>query len=101
MNRKYDSTAAPKNLSTRELEILTLATMGIKSENIAKILFISIATVKKTLGNIYLKLNAKNKTNAVAIAILYKMIDIDMINHITVKYNLNMEDYNKQFMFDD
>ena len=81
------------NLAPRELEILSLAAMGYKSKNIAKTLFVSVATIKKTLGNIYLKLNAKNKTNAVAIAILHKMIDINMINHIAAKYNLNMEDY--------
>ncbi len=95
MNRGSTPTISYKVLTTRELEILLLAAMGYKSKNIAKILFVSVATIKKTYGNIYLKLDAKNKTNAVAIAILHKMIDINMINHITAKYNLNMEDYAK------
>ncbi len=95
MNRGSTPTISYKVLTPRELEILLLAAMGYKSKNIAKILFVSVATIKKTLGNIYLKLDAKNKTNAVAIAILHKMIDINMINHIAAKYNLNMEDYAK------
>ena len=80
-----------RSLAKRELEILTLAAMGIKSENIAKILFISMSTVKKTLGNTYLKLNAKNKTNAVAIALLNNMIDVNMINNIAEKYKIDPE----------
>ncbi len=95
MNRGSTPTISYKVLTPMELEILLLAAMGYKSKNIAKTLFVSVATIKKTLGNIYIKLNAKNKTNAVAIAILHKMIDINMINHITAKYNLNMEDYAK------
>ena len=91
MNRKYDSPAVPKDLSIRELEILSLAAMGYKSKNIAKTLFVSVATIKKTLGNIYLKLNAKNKTNAVAIAILHNMIDINMINHIAAKSKIDVK----------
>ena len=61
MDREISSILTEKALATRELEILTLAAMGIKSKNIAKILFISIATVKKTLGNIYEKLMPKIK----------------------------------------
>ncbi len=77
-------------LAPRELEILLLAAMGYKSKNIAKIMFVSVATVKKTFANIYLKLNAKNKTNAVAIAILHNMIDINMINHVAAKYKIDV-----------
>ena len=95
MNRGSTPTISYKVLTPRELEILSLAAMGYKSKNIAKTLFVSVATIKKTLENIYLKLNAKNKTNAVAIAILHNIIDINMINHIAAKYKLNSENYNK------
>ena len=68
--------------------------MVIKSENIAKVLFMSISTVKKTLGNTYLKLNAKNKANAVAIAILDNMIDINMLKHVYKKYKIDLDENN-------
>ena len=91
MNRGSTPTIFEKVLAPRELEILSLAALGFKSKNIAEILFVSVATIKKTLANTYLKLNAKNKTNAVAIAILNNMLDINMINHVAAKYKIDVK----------
>lgn len=49
------------NLSEREIEIFELAYLGISNDNISKQLFISENTVKKHLGNIYGKLEIKNR----------------------------------------
>lgn len=57
------------NLTNREKEILRYLCQGFNRENIAKNLYISINTVKSSLQNIYSKINAGNKADAVRIAI--------------------------------
>lgn len=52
-------------LTRREKEILQLASKGKSNHNIATHLAISPHTVAKTLSNIYQKLNAKNRIDAV------------------------------------
>lgn len=56
------------SLSTREVEVLTLAATGITSADIAAALFISEATVKSHLGHVYSKLGVSSRTAAVAAA---------------------------------
>jgi len=51
-------------LSTREKEIVSLLSNGLSYQGIADILNISHETVKMHLKNIYRKLNAKNKIEA-------------------------------------
>jgi LuxR family maltose regulon positive regulatory protein len=53
-------------LTKRELEVLRLVTAGNSNEDMAQLLNIAPTTVKKHLGNILGKLNAKNRTQAVA-----------------------------------
>lgn len=55
-------------LSSRELEIIRLLARGLTNQEIAQRLVISLATVKWHNGNIYGKLDAGNRTEAVAIA---------------------------------
>ena len=52
-------------LSSRELETLKLIAEDLTNQNIADELFISITTVKTHVRNILLKLEAKNRTEAV------------------------------------
>jgi LuxR family maltose regulon positive regulatory protein len=53
-------------LSDRELEVLGLLANGLSNKEIAKILVISIETVKKHLKNIYGKFDVHSRTEAVA-----------------------------------
>jgi DNA-binding CsgD family transcriptional regulator len=55
-------------LSERELEVLQLVAAGHSNAEIAGQLVITASTVKKHLEHIYIKLNARSRTSAVAIA---------------------------------
>lgn len=65
------STIVPKSelietLSEREFEVLQLIAKGLTNREIADRLFLSVNTVKVHAGNIYGKLGAHNRTQAVA-----------------------------------
>jgi LuxR family maltose regulon positive regulatory protein len=51
-------------LSTRELEVLSLAAAGMSNQEIADRLVITVSTVKSHLNHIFGKLGAKNRTQA-------------------------------------
>jgi DNA-binding NarL/FixJ family response regulator len=53
-------------LSERELEVLALLASGRTNSEIASSLFVSVGTIKSHTGNIYRKLEAKNRTEALA-----------------------------------
>ncbi len=53
-------------LSARELEVLTVLATGKTTAEAARELFVSVGTIKSHTGNIYRKLGAKNRTEAVA-----------------------------------
>jgi LuxR family maltose regulon positive regulatory protein len=55
-------------LTEREIEVLKLIENGCANQEIAAKLFISIPTVKRHISNIYAKLGAKNRTQAVSLA---------------------------------
>ena len=55
---------ADAKLTTRENEVLLLLAKGMNREEIAAKLFISPETVKMHIKNIYKKLKAKNKIDA-------------------------------------
>jgi predicted ATPase/DNA-binding CsgD family transcriptional regulator len=55
-------------LTERELEVLRLVAEGSSNQEIADRLFIGLSTVKKHINHIYDKLDAKNRTQAVAFA---------------------------------
>jgi LuxR family maltose regulon positive regulatory protein len=55
-------------LTKREQEILALLAAGLTNQEIADQLVISPQTVKKHTGNIYGKLGARNRTEAVTLA---------------------------------
>ena len=61
-------------LSERELEILRFIAAGLSNKTITEKLFISLSTVKTHLRNIYSKLDAHSRTEAVA-----KANDLDLL----------------------
>jgi LuxR family maltose regulon positive regulatory protein len=54
-------------LTKRELELLKLIEQGCTNQDIADRLVISIPTVKRHISNIYSKLGAKNRTQAISL----------------------------------
>jgi ATP/maltotriose-dependent transcriptional regulator MalT len=74
----HSQTAAPESadagaslllaepLSGRELEVLTLLASGRSNREIARELFVAVGTIKTHTNNIYGKLGAKNRAEALA-----------------------------------
>ena len=72
--KKSDLSVSNVQLTDREKEILTWLMEGKSSWDIGQILSISERTVKFHVNNICIKLNAVNRTHAVAKAILNKIL---------------------------
>lgn len=72
INEKAYENAA--NLTSREIEILELIKQGLEYKEIAEKLFIAPSTVRKHIENIYRKLQAHNKIQAIQ-----KAIDMNLI----------------------
>lgn len=53
------------NLTTREYEVLQLLTQGYTNAEIAEKLFLSLSTVKTHVSNLFVKMDVKNRTQAV------------------------------------
>ncbi|MFC4472315.1 response regulator [Streptomyces xiangluensis] len=68
-SRLVSAVRAPANepLSAREREVLTLVAKGTSNREIARVLFISEATVKTHLTHLYAKLGVKDRAAAVAV----------------------------------
>lgn len=66
-----------EKLTPREKEVITYLAQGYTRENIASIMSISLHGVKKHIANIYRKLNAVNKMDAVNIAYAYGLIEAE------------------------
>ena len=62
------------DLTARELEVLALLPTGATANAVGAVLFLSEATIKTHLANIYRKLAANNRAQAVSIAIENKLI---------------------------
>ena len=60
------STRLEDPLSERELEVLGLLATGKTNSEVARDLFVSLGTVKSHTGNIYRKLGARNRAEALA-----------------------------------
>jgi DNA-binding NarL/FixJ family response regulator len=64
----------PCNLSNRENDVLYWLVQGASNDQIAKQLYISVATVKVHLTNIFLKLQVTSRTQAIVAAIRMNLI---------------------------
>jgi DNA-binding CsgD family transcriptional regulator len=62
------------DLTPRELEVLSLLSSGATANAIGAVLFLTEATIKTHLANIYRKLGAANRAQAVAIGIENNLI---------------------------
>ncbi|MGI6251899.1 MAG: response regulator [Aminivibrio sp.] len=72
-----DREFVPEALSAREREVLILASKGLSSKEVAAKLFISERTVQTHLASIYDKLGAKNKTEALLLALKYGVVTLE------------------------
>ncbi|MGI6784110.1 MAG: response regulator [Aminivibrio sp.] len=72
-----DREFTPEALSAREREVLILASKGLSSKEVAARLFISERTVQTHLASIYDKLGAKNKTEALLLALKYGVVTLE------------------------
>jgi two-component system, NarL family, response regulator LiaR len=59
------SELAQLGISKREHEVLTLMAQGLSNQEIANKLFVSLNTVKTHSSNLFLKLNASRRTQAI------------------------------------
>lgn len=64
----------PCNLSQRESEVLYWLVQGASNDEVAKQLYISVATVKAHLTNIFLKLQVTSRTQAIVAAIKMNLV---------------------------
>ncbi|MFC2073210.1 response regulator transcription factor, partial [Chloroflexota bacterium] len=66
-------------LTPREIEILRLAAKGMSNKDIAKVLFLSLRTVKSHLTNIFNKMGCGSRTDAIIIGLREGYITLDEI----------------------
>jgi len=67
----------PETLSSREREVLILTSKGLSSKETASRLIISERTVQTHLASIYDKLGARNKTEAMLLALKYGVMTLE------------------------
>ena len=65
------------DLTARETEILSLVMLGLTNQEIARRLMLSHETIKTHLGNILVKLNARDRTHAAVIGIAAGLIALE------------------------
>jgi LuxR family transcriptional regulator, maltose regulon positive regulatory protein len=71
---KSPDVGLPEPLSERELEVLALLASGKSNRQISSQLFVSVGTVKSHINNLYRKLDAHSRTQAVARARELKLL---------------------------
>jgi DNA-binding NarL/FixJ family response regulator len=69
-----DKPTGPDGLSRRELEVLLMVARGMSNQQIAVSLYLSEATVKRHLANVYPKIGVSSRGEAVRIALLKEWI---------------------------
>lgn len=69
-------------LTATDKKTLTLMCMGMSVKEIARSLSLSPNTVKKRASRIYTRLKVTSMPQAVAISLLYELVDVDQIREI-------------------
>jgi DNA-binding NarL/FixJ family response regulator len=69
-------------LSERETEILVLVARGLSNDQIAQELYISPATVKRHLANVYEKVGVRSRSEAVRTALMEQWIGLTEITEV-------------------
>lgn len=87
-NKLKIESESDKLLTKRQIEYLSLVALGLKNREIALMLNVSESTVKKILEDIFKRLNAKDRTNAVTIAFIHKILNIENLISIIKKYKI-------------
>jgi len=64
------------DLTEREMEVLNLVVQGHSNQQIAEVLFVTIATVKAHISNILSKLQVSSRAEAINYAIKHKLVSI-------------------------
>jgi len=72
--RALEDPSGPDGLSRRELEVLLMVARGMSNQQIAVSLYLSEATVKRHLANIYPKMGVSSRGEAVRLALLNEWI---------------------------
>jgi DNA-binding CsgD family transcriptional regulator len=67
----------PDGLSAREVEVLNLITTGSSNQEIADRLVLSVRTVERHINNLYRKIEARGRADAVAYAVRHGMFATD------------------------
>ncbi len=68
-----------RELTNREVEIVKLAATGQTNQQIAEVLDVSVATVKRHLANVMIKWNVQNRTKVAVEAIRRGMVTRDQL----------------------
>ncbi len=77
LQRKDQPASANQDLSSRELEVLRLAARGLSNRRIAELLDLSPRTIEVHMSNIFGKVGAGSRTEAVFIASRRGLIDLE------------------------
>lgn len=72
----------PGELSGRQRQVLSLAARGLRDGEIAGRLQLSRSTVRQHLCAIHQRLNARNTTHAVVIALQLKILSLDEVSDV-------------------
>ena len=82
------NTVIEYKLTTREVEYLGLVALGFHNYEIAKLLRVTNPAVRKALESVFRKLCAKDRANAVAIAFVHKLLNVDVLTKLVEKYKV-------------
>jgi DNA-binding CsgD family transcriptional regulator len=74
-SRDAAAPAGPPSITSRQADVLSLASHGLTSAEIAEQLGVSVTTVKTHFDNIYSRLAARDRSEAVATALRHGLID--------------------------
>jgi DNA-binding CsgD family transcriptional regulator len=90
-----DAELKPAGLTSREIQILRQLALGKGDKEISISLLISVKTVNHHVSNIILKLDAKNRTHAVAKALLTRLIEMRATDALAGTFNRRRGDQGK------